>query len=411
MTGAAQPDTPGQAAPRHPDRTPETGHADLVAHLVRFAGELRRRGVPVGLRDEIDAVCALPFIDVSDPDEVRTALRTTLKVARRWWPAFEAAFDAMWRSAARPAPGGSGRRDRGSVARRWRGDRENVAPLMRIRRRIEGATGAAGAEPEATEGSRPGYSPRALLRRKAFDECTEEDFLAMERLLERLAHRIATRRSRRLVPSGTGRLIDLRRSFRRSLAHGGEWIDPARRERAVERPHLVVLCDTSGSMDAYSRFLLTFVLSLRTVARRVETFAFNTSLTRLTPWIARGHTTATLERLARNVEDWSGGTRIGECLLAFADDYAHSTLRSDTTVLILSDGLDRGDVGLLETALLAIRRRARQVVWLNPLMGDPRYRPEARGMRAALPYVDRLVPAHDVESLEALLPLLAGRRG
>ena len=114
----------------------------------------------------------------------------------------------------------------------------------------------------------------------------------------------------------------------------------------------------------------------------------------------------TLERLARNVADWSGGTRIGECLLAFVDHHLRHTVRSDTTVLILSDGLDRGDTGSLETALLAIRRRARRIIWLNPLMGDPRYRPEAKGMQAALPHVDRLVPAHNLEALEAILPMI-----
>ncbi len=408
MVGPTSWEGTGRTVGRPQDTTLAADRADLVAHLARFAGELRRRGVAVSLRDEIDAASALPFIDITDPDEVRISLRTVLKVPRRWWTAFDAAFDAMWRSAARPASEGSGHRDGRSLPRPWRGDKHSVPPLMRIRRQMDAAAGAPGQEPEEAEGGRPGYSPRALLRRKAFDECTEEDLLKMERLLARLARRIATRRSRRLVPSGNGPLIDLRRSFRRSLAHGGEWIDLARRARAVELPHLVVLCDTSGSMDAYSRFLLAFVLSLRTVARRIETFAFNTSLTRLTPWITSGNTTATLERLARNVEDWSGGTRIGECLLAFADDYLRQTVRPDTTVLILSDGLDRGDTESLKVALLAVRRRARQIIWLNPLMGDPRYRPKARGMRAALPHVDRLVPAHNLASLEALLPLLTG---
>ena len=115
---------------------------------------------------------------------------------------------------------------------------------------------------------------------------------------------------------------------------------------------------------------------------------------------------ATLRRFARNVEDWSGGTRIGECLREFADDYLRQVVAGDTSVLIFSDGLDRGATGVLEEALLAIRRRARRVIWLNPLMGDPRYRPEARGMSAALPHIDNLVPAHNLESLEALLPML-----
>ena len=385
------------------------GSADLLAHLARFASELRLHGIAVGLRDEIDAATALGHIDIGDPEEVRISLRVALKVPRRWWDAFDTAFEEMWRAGGRVARGGPPRRDGRGLPRRWRGERSTLPPLLRIRRQMAAASGGGDlGEDEDAGGGRPGYSPRALRRQKAFDACTGEDLLAMERFLQRLARRIAVRRSRRLVPSRNGRLADLRRSFRNSLAHGGEWIDLAHRERAVELPRLVVLCDTSGSMDAYSRFLLAFVLSLRSIGSRVETFAFNTSLTRLTPWITGGNLAATLAGLARNVEDWSGGTRIGECLLVFADEHLRSTVRHDTTVLILSDGLDRGDPALLETALLAIRRRARQVVWLNPLMGDPRYRPEARGMRTALPHVDRLVPAHNLESLEALLPLLTG---
>ena len=208
------------------------------------------------------------------------------------------------------------------------------------------------------------------------------------------------------MPAPAGPAIDLRRSFRRSLARDGELIDLARRERAVELPRMVLLCDTSGSMDPCSRLLLTFVLALGKVARRTETFAFNTSLTRLTPWIAAGNVAATLSRFAREVEDWSGGTRIGECLTRFADDYLRQTVTGDTSILIFSDGLDRGDTGELDKALLAIRRRARRVIWLNPLMGDSRYRPEARGMKTALPHVDHLVPAHNPESLEKLVDLL-----
>ena len=377
---------------------------DLVAHLARFSGELRRVGVPVGLGDEIDGAAALRFIDIGDPEEVRLALRSALKIPRRWWRAFDRLFDERWRRAALPHP----TRDRTDrrTPQRWRGDENSEAPLARIRRELDQRTGGGETEAPDRDGDRPGYSPRALLRRKVFDECTLDDLRNMERLLARLALRIATRPSRRLVPSARGPVVDIRRSFRRSLAHGGELVELARRARAVELPSLVVLCDTSGSMDACSRFLLAFVLALRKVTRRTEIFAFNTSLTRLTPWLGTGDVVRTLERLARNVADWSGGTRIGPCLLAFADHHLRRTVRADTTVLILSDGLDRGDTESLETALAAIRRRARRVIWLNPLMGDPRYRPEAKGMRAALPHVDRLAPAHNLEALEALLPML-----
>lgn len=374
--------------------------ADLIAHLVRFSDSLRRGGVAVALGDEIDSAASLGHIDIGDREEVRLGLRSALRVEHRAWPLFDRLFDRHWRV------GGTGRERRGSprgrtrrAPRPWPGQ---VNPLEQLRRSA-GRSGTVEPADTAPGGGRPGYSPRALLRRKSFEACTEDELREMERLLARLAKRFATRRSRRLVPSRRGPVVDLRRSFRGALSREGELIELARRERAVELPRLAILCDTSGSMDPYSRFLLTFVLSLGKVARRTETFSFNTSLTRLTPWITAGNVQATLARFASRVEDWSGGTRIGECLREFVDDYLRQTVTGDTSVMILSDGLDRGDTGALEKALLAIRRRARRVIWLNPLMGDPRYRPEARGMKAALPHIDRLVPAHNIESLEEVM--------
>jgi len=219
-------------------------------------------------------------------------------------------------------------------------------------------------------------------------------------VLARLALRLATRRSRRLVPVPGRGVVDLRRSFRRAVGTGGDLWSLARRARPVERPRLVLLCDTSGSMDPHTRFLLAFILSLRRAVRSLEVFAFNTSLTRLTPWLSRRHAREVLERVAAEVPDWSGGTRIGECLETFVRDFLPSTVTSRTVVVILSDGLDRGDPERLRRAMAAIQAAARRVIWLNPLMGDPRYQPAARGMQAALPYVDRLAPAHNLESLE-----------
>lgn len=384
---------------------------DLITHVASFSVALRKAGVVVALGDEIDAANALVHVDIGDRDEVRLALRTSLKVDPRAWPLFDHLFHSLWR------PDGPGRvddmqprRKRREAPRAWPGQKEN--PLAALVRKTELARTIAESErpdpddPAGPDGGRPGYSPRALLRRKSFEQCTDDELAAMERLLLQVVRRIATRRSRKLVPSGRGPVVDLRRSFRRALARDGEFLDLARRDRAVELPRIVFICDTSGSMDPYSRFALTFILSLGRVARRTEIFALNTSLTRLTSWITAGNVPATLARFARNVEDWSGGTRIGECLAEFVDDHLRQAVAGDTTVLIFSDGLDRGATEVLDGSLLAIRRRARRVIWLNPLMGDPRYRPEARGMKAALPHIDHLVPAHNIESLERLADLL-----
>ena len=371
--------------------------SDLVVHLARFSGALRAAGVRVAIGDEADALRALVRVDLGDRAEVREALRCTLKIRPPDAPSFEALFDRMWGAAeagagASPptAPHGPGNP---------RAVPAGAAPAAR------GAAGGEGAgEPG---GDAPGYSPEALLRRKPFDRCDARDLVAMERILARLAAGLATRRSRRLVPAAARGRADPRRSLRRALSTGGELVSLARRAHPVEAARLVVLCDTSGSMDAHARFLLAFVRALKRVAPRTEVFAFNTELVRITPWLSGGRQEDVLARLAAAVPDWSGGTRIGESLEAFVERHLAERVDARTVVVILSDGLDRGDTALLARAMRRIHDRAARVLWLNPLLDDPRYQPTARGMAAALPFVDRLAPAHDLESLERLLPELA----
>jgi uncharacterized protein with von Willebrand factor type A (vWA) domain len=370
--------------------------SDLVLHLARFASALRGRGVAVSLSDEADGLAALTLIDLGDRDEVRRALRTALKIRPRDVAAFEDLFAALWSA-----------RETGSSNPPLQAPRISGPARPRPGGRLPGRDGEPRSESAVAAGEEPGYSPEAVLRRKSFEDLSPADLVAMERLLGRLALRIATRPSRRRVPVRGRGEADLRRSFRRALSHGGEFLSLARRARPIERPRLVVLCDTSGSMDPHTRFLLTFVLALRQVARRSEIFVFNTTLVRLTPWMRQGRIDLTLERLASQVPDWSGGTKIGECLAEFVDHYLDELVDGSTVVIILSDGLDRGDVQPLGRAMRAIQARARRVLWLNPLAGDARYEPTARAMAAAFPYIDHLLPAHNLESLERLIPLLA----
>ena len=368
----------------------------LVSHLAVFAAALRSGGVRVSLSDEIDAAGALSLVDVSDVDDIRHALLVSLKIRPRDRAEFAAAFAAVW----------LGREPQTPRSRRPRARVHPPAATRGLRWQPGGVEDWETAG-DRDEGGTPGYSPQAQLRRKPFDALTPAEITSMERLLERLTLRLATEQSRRLVPTRGRGLVDLRRTLRRTLGTSGEPLALARRARATEQPRLVLLCDTSGSMDTHTRFLLCFAVALRRVVRRLEAFAFNTALTRLTPWLAPGKVDLTLRRLAAGVPDWSGGTRIGTCLAAFVARYQTSCVNSRTTVVILSDGLDRGDPEVLARALRAIRARARQVIWLNPLLGDPRYEPSARGMQAALPYIDRLASAHNLESLERLAAYLA----
>jgi hypothetical protein len=153
--------------------------------------------------------------------------------------------------------------------------------------------------------------------------------------------------------------------------------------------------------------LLAFAFALRRVVRRVEIFAFNTTLVRVTRMIEPGKTLRSLDALSAGVPDWSGGTRIGACLAEFLATHKEVRIDRNTIVVCISDGLDQGDTELLERSMRELRSRARKIIWLNPLLGDTRYRPECAGMRAALPYVDHFAPAHNLESLQGLLRLVA----
>jgi len=376
----------------HPARSDVRASASrgIAEHLARFAGAMRERGIGVGLSDEIDAASALTLVDLLDRAEVHRGLRIAFKIPRAAWATFDRLFDEHWGGAAAlevPIPPPTYPREpRGPLQWRWDGERVRLeAP-----------------EPERPTGDEPGYSAAQLLRRKPFDQISESELAAMERLLARLALRLAARRSRRLVPTRGQGIVDLRRSFRHALGTAGDLARLARRTRALEEPRVVLLYDTSGSMDPYTRFHLAFAFALRRVIRRVEIFAFNTLLTRVTRDVAPAKILRSLEWLAADVPDWSGGTRIGECLAEFVALHA-SLVRRDTTVVIVSDGLDLGDTELLVGAMRALRDRAGTIVWLNPLMGDARYEPTAAGMRAALPYVDHVAAAHNLESLERLL--------
>ncbi len=375
---------------------------DVVERLARMAGRLRERGIGVSVNDEIDGAAALLLVDLGDRDEVRYALRTALKILRSDWDTFDELFQDFW--AAEDPPARSPSRPPEPPPRPHAG-RSVPTPRWRLMQALGQLAGERGRETPA--GDTPGYSSEVLLRRKPFEDWRADDLPAMERLLARAARRLRCRPSRRLVAVRARGRVDLRRSFRQAVGTGGEFLSLARRDRAVEKPDVVLLCDTSGSMDPHTRFLLTFALSLKRVVRRCEVFAFNTSLTRLTPWLTPDKIGPTLDRLAAGVPDWSGGTRIGASLDEFVTRHLDTLVSARTVVVVLSDGLDMDSPAMLAGAMRAIREKARKVIWLNPLLGDPRYRPEARGMQAALPFVEHFVPAHNLESLERLLPLLA----
>jgi uncharacterized protein with von Willebrand factor type A (vWA) domain len=251
-------------------------------------------------------------------------------------------------------------------------------------------------------------SPVEVLREKSFARCSPEELAEIAALMARVPVAVPPRRTRRTVAARKG-TPDLRRTLRRSFRTGGEPLDRAWRRRRVRPRRLVLVLDVSGSMADYSRALLMFSHAVLRSDRRFEAFCFGTRLTRVTRALATAELDEALDRASAEVVDWNGGTRIGESLKRLLDEYGHRGLARGAEVIICSDGLDVGDPELLAAQMARLSRLAHRVIWLNPLQEDPAYEPLARGMRAALPYVDVFASGHNLASLEEVAAVLAER--
>lgn len=371
--------------------------------VVDLGRRLRDEGVACALSESTAALAVLEHLDTDDVEDVRAGLRAAFCSSPGDLAAFERCFQPWWRGDRAPTPAD----DLLAKTRRPPSPPRPAGALPRG----PGDAGARVEDPvsgrdEADEATRPigaAYSAAHSLARRSFASIREDELREVDVWLERLMIRLSSRRSRRLEPGGRRGPIDVRRTLRSLVAHEGELVRLARRRRRHVPPLLVVLCDVSGSMERYSRFLLRFLLGCGR-ARDIQTFAFSTRLTHLTPWLAGEDIDPALDRL--RARGWSSGTRIGECLETFLERHGPRMLGRRTLVLILSDGLDQGETEPLERAMRRIRLRARRIIWLNPLLESSRYAPEARGMRAALPYVDHFRSGHNFEALRALPGLL-----
>jgi uncharacterized protein with von Willebrand factor type A (vWA) domain len=351
---------------------------------------LREAGLEVGPGRICDAMTGLDAIDLSRRDDVYWTLRQTLVSRADDIDAFDRAFAAWFLRAPELAPPRS-------------------PQVERVKATKVSSNGTEEAESSADgEDRASGWSAQELLREKDFSELTPEELARIRTMIAELAVARPQRRSRRLRPHPQGSTLDLRRLVRASLATGGDPVDRAFRRRVESNRKLIVLCDVSGSMEPYSRAILLFVHALLESGRGVEAFAFGTRLTRLTEELAGYDPERALEEASKRVVDWSGGTRIGASLKSFNDQWGRRALSRGAVVVIVSDGWEREDTHTVAREMARLARCAYSVVWVNPLKGHPDYEPLAGGMRAALPYVDRFLPGHNLESLEDLAGVLAG---
>jgi uncharacterized protein with von Willebrand factor type A (vWA) domain len=367
--------------------------ADPLLRPIEFGRALRREGIAVGSGALVTYCEALSRLDPSDVGDLYWSGRACLISRRPEIPVYDRVFREFFQG---EEPGER------AVAQTSELDEPTPAAEM-------ASTRVESDEEQEEETIGAVSSMVEALRTKPFPECSPEELAALRALIAALELDPPRRSSRRTRPHTRGRRPDLRRSIRRSMRSGGEVIEPSWRTRRERPRRLILLLDVSGSMAEYSRALLQFAYSAGR-GSQVETFCFATRLSRVTDVLARRDPDAALSQASDAVVDWDGGTRIGDALSEFTREWGRRGLARGAILVICSDGLERGEPAVLAAEMERLRRLTHRIVWVNPLKGDPAYEPLARGMSAALPYIDVFVPGHDLASLEALALLLPALR-
>ena len=384
--------------------TPSPDGGNLVANIMYFARTLRAAGLPVGPGKVLQAVEAVHAVGLESREDFYWALHAVFVNRRDQRLIFDQAFHVFWRNPKLlermlglllpelQVP----RQDEAEMSRR-------LAEALRT-----GQTDGAGRcrKDKVEFDAAMTFSPREILQTMDFEKMSTEEMNAARDAVKKLALALAEKPTRRFAVDPRGARVDMRASLRAQLRAGG-LIALKRKDRATRSPPLVVLCDISGSMSRYTRIFLHFLHTVINDRDRVHAFLFGTRLTNITRPLRTRDVDEALDKVAAAVEDWSGGTRIGQCLAEFNYRWSRRVLGQGAIVLFISDGLDR-DAGIgLAREMERLHKSCSRLIWLNPLLRYAGFAPKSLGMKAILPHVDEFRPVHNLESLKAVVAALA----
>ncbi|WFU03569.1 VWA domain-containing protein [Rhizobium sp. CB3171] len=386
------------------------GDGRLADNIVFFARALRKAGLKIGPAAIADAIEAVETIGIGSREEFHAALSSIFVKRHEDLAVFDEAFRLFWRSRdlvqkmiAMMSPVAPDNREKEKpkpgetrVSDALLGDRDDRRPQREA--------------PDIEIDARFTTSGNELLRRMDFAQMSVAEIAAARKELARLELPLDSVRTRRFVPSHVSAKVDPRATMRVALRTGGTLILPRYREAKEMQPPLVVLADISGSMSQYTRIFLHFLHVLTERRRRVHTFLFGTRLTNVSRQMRHKDPDEALDECAAAVRDWSGGTRIGETLKEFNRLWARRVLGQGAIVLLITDGLEREGVELLQSEMDRLHRSCRRLIWLNPLLRFEGFEPRARGVRAMLPHVDEFRPVHNLLSLADLVSALSAGR-
>jgi uncharacterized protein with von Willebrand factor type A (vWA) domain len=383
----------------------------LVANIMHFARILRAAGLPIGPGKVIDAVNAVRAIGVASRSDFYWALHSVFVNRRDQHELFDQAFHVFWRDP--------------KILERLLGimlpeiDGGPPPEQMQASRRIAEAMAPKGDTPQRDEEREKEVefdaamtaSARELLQSMDFEDMSADEIARAKAAISRMQLNITEMPTRRFQPDRQKARIDMRQTLRKALRTGGAAIPLNFRTRRKRPPPLVILCDISGSMSRYTRMFVHFMHALTNDRDRVYTFLFGTRLTNVTRYLRHKDVDVALAKVSEAVEDWSGGTRIGQALKTFNHDWSRRVLSQGAVVLLISDGLDRDAGRGLEEEIERLHKSCRRLIWLNPLLRFEGFAPKSQGIRALLPHVDEFRPVHNLESLGQLIAALSQPAG
>lgn len=365
--------------------TPE----DFLQNLADFCGLLRQEGLSVELSSLLFAAEGLRWVNSTDLDSFRSMLAAVLVHRKEELERFQELFQRFWLGGSpreKECPAKPGEAAKGGeftfCGSEQRGSPEGE-PLYKTRLAVR-------------------YSPHSLQSPSPPAAGPFEPALYDREAVRRFLRPFYSRPSRRLQPSSRGLRFSLRRTLRRSLQYGGDLLYLELMARRIKRPRLVLLFDVSGSMDEHFRLILEFASSLLRVERSAEVFLFSTDVAHVTSQMGTRDPQRFLLQIPQIMPQWGAGTRIGHCLKTLRERFGSKVLVREPVVAIYSDGWDQGEIELLKKEMESLKRRCKALIWLNPLAGTPGYEPTCKGMSAALPFLDLLLPLRGMEDLPRL---------
>lgn len=362
-------------------------HESVTQALLGFTEYVRSNEFNVGIRETKEALAIASQGLISDKEIFRYALKAIFCSSEENTQKFDQLFNDYWGLPKNSISSQTTYKNQSNL------QKQSQRSLVMLGK----GNGSSGSEEEGKNVS--GANATENLRKTDFSKLSEMDSEYLEKLAMGLWKQMSKRLKKKLKNSTSKGRLDLRQTIRSSIGSGGAMLELQFKNKKPTKNRLVILLDVSGSMDKYSFFLLRFILALRSHFQNIEAFIFSTKLIRITDFLKVKNLGHVLTLLSSNTDNWSSGTKIGDCIKTFNDTFSKRTLQGRSMTIILSDGLDTGEPELLANELHKIKRRTRKLIWLNPLKGMTGYQPLARGMSAALPEIDVFRSAHSLESI------------